>query len=111
MSQTFVGVRSRLLGLCLYIFLFLTMGQALLQSQQNTTAALKGTVLDPAGRAVVSASVTAKNESSGAVSKSATDAQGTFSFNGLAAGRYTIEVSGRTFHPIEPWQRDPGNYR
>ncbi len=97
MSQTFVCARSRLLGLCLYIFLCFFMGQALLHSQQNTTAALKGTVLDPAGRAVVSASVTAKNESSGAVSKTATDSQGAFSFSSLMAGRYTVEVSAPGF--------------
>ena len=97
MSQTFVCARSRPLGLCLCIFLFFTMGQALLQSQQSATASLKGTVLDPAGRAVISASVTTKNESSGSVSKSATDAQGMFSFTGLANGLYTVEVSAPGF--------------
>jgi iron complex outermembrane receptor protein len=68
-----------------------------LQALQNTSIVLKGTVLDPGGRTVENASVVARNEASGAVSRSTTDRQGKFSFTVLAAGNYTVEVSAPGF--------------
>jgi iron complex outermembrane receptor protein len=68
-------------------------------AQDKGTVVLSGTVVDPAARAIVNASVVAKNEASAAVSKTTTDQAGKFSFTGLAAGTYTVEVSAPGFAP------------
>src|SRR5262249_48799977 len=58
---------------------------------------LRGTVLDPAARAIENAGVVARNESSGATAKTSTDQAGRFAFANLASGTYTVEVSAPGF--------------
>src|SRR5262249_14146781 len=96
--QSPLGPRFRVLTLCMCLLVSLA-GETLAKAQQNGTVVLSGTVLDPAARAISNASVVARSDSSGAVSKTTTDQLGKFSFAGLAAGNYTIEVSAPGFAP------------
>jgi iron complex outermembrane receptor protein len=69
-----------------------------LQAQSNPgAAAVAGTVLDQAGKVIPNAAVTVKNETTSAVQKTTTGQDGRFSATGLAAGKYTIEVSASGF--------------
>jgi len=78
----------------LWIFVFaMFLGALALQAQSS----LAGTVLDQAGKAVPNATVTVKNESTGALRALTTDADGRFSAAGLPAGAYTVEASAPGF--------------
>src|SRR5215472_11260988 len=100
MSRT---LRSRALisiaALCMCISLLTFAGPKRAFAQGAGSVVLSGTVLDPGGRAIQNASVAAKNEASAAVSKTTTDPAGKFSFTGLAAGSYSVEVSAPGFAP------------
>src|SRR5262249_15630903 len=85
--------------LCLCVSFIVAAEWTSVFAQENGTAVLNGTVLDPAARAISNASVVARSDSSGAVTKTTTDQQGKFSFAGLAAGNYTVEVSAPGFAP------------
>ncbi|MCC6860750.1 MAG: TonB family protein [Bryobacterales bacterium] len=56
-----------------------------------------GTVYDPGGAVVPGAAVTLVSLADGGSHKTATDAQGDFSFNGFAGGRYRVEVAAPGF--------------
>ncbi len=64
---------------------------------QSRAASLAGTVLDQVGKAVPNATVTAKNESTGATRTLTTDAEGRFSAADLPAGPYSIEATAAGF--------------
>lgn len=57
-----------------------------------TTTAIAGVVLDPDAKVVVGAVVLARNELSGELRTTTTDARGHFSV-GVSAGTYTVEVA------------------
>ncbi len=59
---------------------------------QAGVGTLAGAVLDPDGKAVVSATLVIRNETTGDIRTTATDAAGRFSVGGLPAGSYAIEV-------------------
>ncbi|HKV41965.1 MAG TPA: TonB-dependent receptor, partial [Blastocatellia bacterium] len=82
---------------CICILVLVIAGRTQALAQDGGTVTLNGTVLDPAAKAVQSAAVAARNESSGVVTKTTTDQQGRFSFAALAAGSYTVEVSAPGF--------------
>jgi iron complex outermembrane receptor protein len=86
-----------MIGLCISISFLFAASQTRALGQGNSTGVLSGMVLDPAARAIQNASVVARGESSGAVSKTTTDQQGKFAFTGLAFGSYTVEVSAPGF--------------
>jgi iron complex outermembrane recepter protein len=58
---------------------------------------ISGTVTDTARSAVAKASVEAKNQATGEVTKTTTDAVGHFVITGVPAGRYTLTVSAPGF--------------
>ena len=64
---------------------------------QSRAASLAGTILDQAGKAVPNATVTVKNESTGATRTLTTDADGRFSAPDLPAGPYSIEATAAGF--------------
>jgi hypothetical protein len=64
-------------------------------------AALSGRVLDPDGRAVVGASVSAVHEATGWTLERRTDAGGAYSFAGLRVGRYRVQIEAYGFRPAE----------
>ena len=80
---------------CVFVMLLLALGPLGLEAQSATS--LAGTVLDQAGKAVPNATVTVKNEASGAVRTLTTDTDGRFSAPGLTAGAYTIDASAPGF--------------
>ena len=69
--------------------LFLVVGS--LHAQQ--TGVLTGTVQDPRGSVLPNAVVVVKNDSTGSTKQTKSDLQGRFSVAGLAAGKYSVEVS------------------
>src|SRR5580704_14563584 len=83
------SVRSLCLLLTVFLFSFALCDQARAQS----TAALNGTVTDPAGAAVPNAKVLAKNQATGVTSSTQTDNAGDYLFPSLPIGIYRIEVS------------------
>ncbi len=72
-------------------FSLLTYGQGV------TTAPLSGVVVDPAGAVIPGATVTVKNNATGAEFKATTASNGTFTVPALNAGTYTVTVSAQGF--------------
>jgi iron complex outermembrane receptor protein len=78
--------------------LFLAIGPlSLVYAQQDSSAILTGTVLDPHGNVVANAIVQVKSESSSLVRQVTTGTDGRFSVAGLPNGSYTVEVSAPGF--------------
>src|SRR5687767_3759300 len=66
----------------------------------QSAVAFAGRVTDPADAVVVGASVVLK-DASGAERRAATDAEGRYSFHGLAPGTYSLRVEAEGFKPFE----------
>jgi iron complex outermembrane receptor protein len=60
---------------------------------QSGAASVSGAVLDPDGKVVVGAAIVARNEGTGEIRTTVTDASGHFSVAGLLSGVYTLEVA------------------
>jgi Carboxypeptidase regulatory-like domain/TonB dependent receptor len=69
---------------------FLFASSAFCQSDRGT---ITGTVADPAGAAVASAAIQARNVETGAVYDAASTATGNYALSGLPAGTYEVSVS------------------
>ncbi len=76
---------------------FLLISAASLVPLRAQTAALSGTILDQAGKSIANASVTAKNDASGASATATSDAEGHFSIPGLTPGTYTVQTTSLGF--------------
>src|SRR4051794_19068814 len=64
---------------------------------QNETASLSGTASNPAGETLANTVVQIRNVATGQLAGTTTSsATGAFSFGGLQAGTYTVEVVGAT---------------
>src|ERR1022692_2339835 len=68
-----------------------------LQAQAGDAAAVTGTVLDVAGKAIPNAAVSVRNESTGAARMAMSSSDGKYSVTGLPVGTYSIEVSAPSF--------------
>ncbi len=64
---------------------------------QEGAASIAGSVVDARGAAVAHAAVAAKNQTTGAVTKTTADDAGHFVIKGIAAGRYTLTFSAPGF--------------
>lgn len=64
---------------------------------QGTTSRLAGTVLDQTGAAIPGAAVTLTNEGTNATFTTNTSAQGTYFFEALQSGLYTVTIEGKGF--------------
>jgi iron complex outermembrane receptor protein len=64
---------------------------------QSAATTLTGTVTDAKGGVLQSATVNAKNDSTGNVRTVKVDTQGHFSISGLTSGRYSLEISAPGF--------------
>jgi len=71
----------------------------LLFGQGETTSAIVGTVIDPAGGAVAGAAVTVAGAETGSKRTSVTDADGRFNFPQLKPGPYLVEAGAPGFMP------------
>ena len=79
---------------------FLIAGHSELVLGAGYGGSLSGTVTDPSGAAVAGATVTATESATGVKQAVTTDAQGFYSFQGLAVGRYDIRIEDRGFKPL-----------
>lgn len=75
--------------------LMLLFAQAVVQAQ--TTGSVSGSVTDPNGASVVGATVTIKNDATGAEKSTTTSNAGTFSFQQLQPGTYSVTVENAGF--------------
>lgn len=64
---------------------------------QVSTAGVTGTVTDPSGALIPGAQVTLKNNATGIERKSATNSNGTYSFDFLPIGSYSLEIAAPGF--------------
>ena len=92
-----VSLRNALRFASLVAFLYLAVSTGLCQD----TATLSGTVKDPTGLGVPDAIVILTNQKTADMRKSVTGATGTYSFTGLPAGDYKIQISGHGFADLE----------
>lgn len=90
----------------LFIFLALALTTAIsfmtvpAWAQSVTTGDIAGTVQDPTGAVVPNATVTLKNDSTGASSTTRTNGSGAYRFTLLQPGRYTVSVQQQGFGTI-----------
>src|ERR1019366_9016671 len=94
----------RFLGLVLMGFLYagmVTVRPNLLSAQVQTTTSLSGIVTDTSGAVVGGASVTVKNQRTGATQGVSTNGTGFYSFPSLAPGSYTVTVGHAGFQTTE----------
>jgi hypothetical protein len=70
-------------------------------SAQSITATLTGLVADPSGAVVPQANVVLKNEGSGDVRRTVTNAEGFFTFASVPAGSYTMSVEAAGFQTYQ----------
>src|SRR6202050_2929922 len=90
MRSTRLGKVFSVLFLTLALF---TCGRLL----AGVSASISGTVTDPSGAVVAGATVTATNVDTGVVATQPTNAQGFYSFQSLAVGKYRIDVAQSGF--------------
>ncbi|HXG67148.1 MAG TPA: TonB-dependent receptor [Blastocatellia bacterium] len=86
--------RSALSGL---LMLLLLSGMVPLTSAQTGTSSVSGAVLDPEGRAVAGATVTLTSAETNAVRTQTTKDNGTFLFDLIPPGTYTLEAEAQGF--------------
>lgn len=84
-----------LFPLLLVFFLCLTGGERV--SWAQNTGSILGTVTDPTGAAVAGAQVSVKSQSSGFVRDSTTNDSGSYIFNQIPIGSYTVTVGAQGF--------------
>ena len=68
-------------------------------AQDFAGASISGTAVDAKGSLVPNAAVLAKNEATGAITRTTADNTGHFAVTGLPSGRYTLVVSAAGFAP------------
>ena len=81
--------------------LALTLGTSLAARAQNITASVRGTVTDQQGAAIAGADVTITNVDTGYSRSDKTNKDGSYSFQSLPIGRYTLNVSGQGFKAFQ----------
>lgn len=89
-------IRTRLYTLVLFAFALVLCATIGLYGQ-GTGGKLDGTVLDAQSVPVANATVTATNTASGASQTAHTDANGSYSFDALPAGTYTVDAMATGF--------------
>src|ERR1700749_1185179 len=90
-------MRTRILGLNLFLVAALTLCGALQLAAQTITGDIGGTVTDPTGAVVVGAQVTATNVATGVKSTVMTNQDGIYSVRFLPIGTYKVTIADRGF--------------
>src|ERR1700684_618432 len=67
---------------------------------QKTTGDIDGTITDQSGAAVPSCALTLTDQATGAVRKTTSNAQGSFSFLQVSVGTYTISATKQGFKAL-----------
>src|SRR3954467_155979 len=70
-------------------------------AQSLTTGGVTGTVTDPSGAAVPNATVTLKNNDTGATSNTTTTSTGAYRFPLLNPGRYSVSIAAQGFQGVQ----------
>ncbi len=96
LAQRFVTLLACLLA----VFTMVLYGGVPLHAQSTSGGGITGTVLDPDGKVVVKAQVTATNTDTGIANTTATTDKGVYSFNDLAVGTYNVEVVAKGFQRL-----------
>jgi hypothetical protein len=80
---------------------------------QGTTATLGGTITDPSGAVVPSATVNLKNAASGDLRSTRSNGAGVFSFSAIPSGNYSLKIQASGFSSFEQTgiHLDPGDER
>ena len=84
----------------LLVFAFLLSFQSL-KAQTPGTGALTGTVKDPSGGVIPSATVTLTSVTTGQARTTMTGADGVYHFNLLPPGNYRVRIEASGFKPVE----------
>ena len=92
----FRKLRFALSSLCLLLFFVFSATAVLAQS----SATFQGTVMDPQGAAVPSATVTVKNLATGLQQTATTDSTGGFQISALPPGKYSVEIKHNGFQTL-----------
>ena len=71
------------------------------QSSSGSSGMVRGSVLDPSGAAIASATVAIRNPVSGYTRTAMTDSQGKFQFENLQFNPYHVSVAAPKFQPVE----------
>src|SRR6185369_12129755 len=78
-------------------FLFLVFCLVMVASGQGTTSRVTGTVQDANGAAIAGAMVTLTNEATGVSFKAQTSDSGTYAFDLVQVGKYTVTIEKEGF--------------
>jgi iron complex outermembrane receptor protein len=99
-----VGIRERFLGRWLVrglvaaaIMLAVSHPAGVRAQAELAAGVIKGTVLDPNGKAIANAAVVVRGATAGQVHATTTDGEGHFSVSSLPAGDYVVEVTANGF--------------
>src|SRR5258708_29897109 len=85
----------------LLVVLALILGTSLAARAQNFTGSVRGTVTDQQGAAIAGADVMITNVDTGYSRSVKTDKDGSYSFQSLPLGRYTLSVTGEGFKAFQ----------
>src|SRR6185369_17777035 len=105
------SLRSFLFGVSGVVLLLVTLSS--IASGQHIRGALEGSVNDPNGALVQGASVTLHNVATGVDTTATSDERGSFNFQNLVPGTYTLTVEKTGFRRsvtkeiAKSWQRTP----
>ena len=94
-----MGNRIRVRLACLFVLLLTVVGTLPVWGQ-TTTAALRGTVTDPAGAVVPGAAITLSNVETGRTHDAESNESGQYYFSGLPPGGYTLTVEKQGFQRL-----------
>ena len=89
---------SRLTGLLLALTVCLT---PVMMAQTSSTGALAVTVTDPSGAVVTGANLVLTSAATGQTRSEKTGSQGTYSFQLLPVGSYSVEINAPGFKPVQ----------
>src|SRR5215203_7361494 len=87
------GAICQKLGIAIFAVLLSLAAFPLVSDAQITTATILGTITDPSGQAVPSASVTARNTETGLKRTVTSDEEGNYRIEFLPIGNYVVEVT------------------
>ncbi len=87
--------------LLLVVVALVAFNAPLLMGQSSTTGGLTGTVTDPSGAVISAATVTITNLGTGQSRTSTTDANGSYKFNQLQPGNYSVTFSASGFKGLQ----------
>lgn len=90
-NRRHLSARTKLLIPCLALALLLPLA-ALRLTAQDRAGKTSGSIHDPSGTGIANATIVMSNHDANTIDMTATDRDGNFSFNGLLAGKYELQI-------------------